>query len=559
MSSGNLGSLDTLDGTQRDSYLAQFEAWLVDAVSQGARDELIVSLTDLVAKLVDAALQARLELKQERAAHAGRRTERIDAAQLSMMLALLGEAGTDDPDGRIAALEKALGESEQEAAAAEATEREKKRQSASGGAKRKPLPPELPREVEEHRLAADQLACECCGHDLVHIGNDTSETLAIVPARFVVKRHVVAKYACGRCKSSIRTAPRPPKPVPGGIADASLLAHIVCSKYLDHMPLQRLRSRYGRDGVDIPISTLADQVAFTAELLQPIFDRIRERVLASHVIQTDASGLKVLDPSDPNGIRRGTMWCYVGDRRWVYFDYRETGSGEDGPWSVLAGRQGYIQADAANTFDRLFNGRAADATEVGCWAHARRKLFKLKDSDHRVAWPLKLIAMLYRIENIATRDDLAPAQRSELRQRDARDVLDQLFAWYTRTAAREPPTSALGKACRYALNHRQALECYLEDGQLRPDNNFCELQIRSLAVGRKNYLFAGSDAGAERAAVMYTLVRTAVLHGLDPQAYLTDVLNRLAVPRKASDIDELLPDVWAEAHRDELVLDADAA
>lgn len=285
-----------------------------------------------------------------------------------------------------------------------------------------------------------------------------------------------------------------------------------------------------------------------AEAVRPIVARIEERMLAAHVVQTDGSGLKVLDRDHAEGIRKGTMWCTVGDRRHVVFRYAATGSGEEGPWTYLAGREGYVQADASNVFDRLFDGQVASATEVGCWSHARRKFFQLADSEPLVAYPLQLIRKLYRVEKEAAGKQLAPDQRLALRQRRSTGILDRLKRWLVRTAAKEPPESALRKACAYSLNHWEALTRFLEDGRITPDNNFCELQIRSLALGRKNYLFAGSDAGAERAAILYSLLRTCAVQGLDTYAYLKDTLSKLAAD-PATPVDDLLPDAWVPAEK----------
>ncbi len=192
-------------------------------------------------------------------------------------------------------------------------------------------------------------------------------------------------------------------------------------------------------------------------------------------------------------------------------------------------------------------GKAANATEVGCWAHARRRFFRLKDSDARAGWPLQLIQKLYRVEKRATRDDLDPDERLALRKKRSRKDLDKLGAWLKRTYENEPPASAMADACGYSIRHWIALSRFLEDGRLPLDNNLCELQIRTLAVGRKNYLFAGSDNGARRAATLCSLLRTAALHNVDSFVYLTDVMQKIADDWPADRIDELLPDAWAAA------------
>jgi len=363
-----------------------------------------------------------------------------------------------------------------------------------------------------------------------------------VPAHFRVQEHHRVKYACGRCKDGVTTAPGPAKLIDKGLAGPGLLAHVAVSKYEDHIPLHRLSEMYARGGVELARSTLCGWVEAVAEEVQPVVERIWEKAQASHALQTDGSGLKVLDRDDPEGVRTGTLWCFVGDEKYVTFKYAPTGSGEDGPWKFLAGRDGYLQADAASVFDRLYNGAKAKATEVGCWAHARRKLHALKDTDVRVAYPLKLISQLYRVEDLADRRGLDAEAREQLRYERASPILERLDRWLQRTVLSEPPASALAKACGYCRNQWPALTEFVHDGLLPLDNNLCERQIRSLALGRKNYLFAGSDAGAERAAILYSLLRTAALAGIDTYAYLIKLLERLAAGWPQRRIDELLPE-----------------
>jgi hypothetical protein len=209
-------------------------------------------------------------------------------------------------------------------------------------------------------------------------------------------------------------------------------------------------------------------------------------VLRAYVVRTDATGLKVLAPQSAENIERGTMWCYVGDDRDVVFRYTPTGEGATGPWQFLAGRRGYIQADAAGVFDRLFNGQEANATEVGCWAHARRKFVALAETDYRAAYPLQLIRRLYRVEYLADLRELAPEGRAVLRAEYTRDALTSLQHWLLAMVQQEPPGSEMAKAVNYCLNHWTALLRFLDDGQLSPDNNLCEQQLRDVALGR-NY------------------------------------------------------------------------
>ena len=284
-----------------------------------------------------------------------------------------------------------------------------------------------------------------------------------------------------------------------------------------------------------------------ADLCRPLADRLAEKILAAYIDQMDATGVKVLDPESPENIQRGTMWCYVGDERDVVFRYTPTGEGATGPWEFLAGREGYVQADAATVFDRLFNGRVASAVEVGCWSHSRRKLTELQDMDCRVAYPLKLIARLYRIEHLADAKGLSPDERAALRQERSQPALEKLRRWLAVTHSSEPPASDLAKAVAYPINHWVALTRFVQDGRLKLDNNLCEQQLRTIALGRNNFLFFGSHRAAEHAAVLYTLMRTCALRGVPPLPYLTDVLRKLAAGWPQSRIDELLPDRWQAA------------
>jgi transposase len=387
--------------------------------------------------------------------------------------------------------------------------------------------------------------CATCGRAKRPMGVDISRTIKYVPAHFEEHEFQLEKVACGHCKDGVTTAEGPPKVLEKRSADVSVLAHVVVSKYADHLPLTRLARIYARSGVTIPVSTMAEWVGATADLVAPIADAIAARVHTAAVIGTDATGLKVLDPMSAAHIERGTMWCYVGDGKDVVFRYTPTGEGETGPWEVLKDRTGYIQADAASVFDRLFTGQAARAVEVGCWAHARRKFVALQDADCRVAYPIQLIARLYRVEHLGDARHLDPPDRARLRRERSVPVLEKLQRLIANTLPNEPPSSDFAKAMRYVLNHWAAFTRFLDDGRLRLDNNITEQQLRDIAVGRKNYLFAGSHAAAERAAVLYTLMRTCAQHRVAPWSYLNDVMLRIV---RGTPPEDLVPDRWQALH-----------
>lgn len=533
--------MPTAKPSKRTLNLEEIGAHLRGLQAEGRFEEAIemvlAMLSQLQAKNSDLVWKL-MRLERERS---GGRSERMDPGQISLMLERLVEEMSEDADlAATRAEEKAL-EAERAALESPVTRRVPRRRRPSK---------QLPRRVIRHELGPEERRCPCCNEPMPEIGEDVSEMVELIPAQFIVEEHRRAKYACSRCKETVRTAPGPEKSIEKGLPGPGLLAHVVVSKYEQHLPLTRLVEIYRRGGLETSTSTLCGWVEAVATDVQPIVERIAEKALASQELQIDGSGLKVLDREDPQGIRRGTMWCSVGDRRHVVFRFARDGSGEEGPWRYLEGRRGYVQADAANVFDRLYNGRKAEATEVGCLAHMRRKYYDLVDSDVRVAYPLKLISQLYQVEGLADRRQLAPPERLELRRSRSTAIMDRYHRWLLRTISREPPASTLAKAGAYSLKHWEALTRFLGDGILPLDNNLCEQQIRSLALGRRNYLFAGSDAGAERAAVLYSLLRTCALHHVDAFAYLTDVLRKLASGWLAKRLDELLPENWSPAAKD---------
>lgn len=470
------------------------------------------------------------------------KSERMDPAQLSLLLDVMrvqGGAPVESPETEakedaqltqeIAAAERARAEE------GDAASKPERGAWSNRGAKK-----------QSHRAAVpdSDRACRHCGQSMKVIGEDVTRRLEYVPGHFVEHEHQLEKLACGQCKEGVTTAPAPAQVLERSAAGASLLAHVVVSKFVDHAPLHRLHRIYARSGAEIPVSTLSDWVAGVGDLVAPLVERLAERVRGAYLVRTDATGLRVLDPDSPGNIQRGSIWAVVGDDRDVLFRYTPTGEGATGPWEFLAGRKGYIQADAASVFDRLFNGQAASAVEIGCWSHGRRRLVALQDTDCRVAYPLKLIARLYRIEHLADAQGLSAEKRGEMRKERASPILERLKQWFIATAASEPPSSDLAKAAAYCLNHWAALTRFVQDGLVGLDNNLCEQQLRDIALGRKNYLFAGSHDAARRTAALYSLMRTCAQHRVPPLPYFTDVLAKLGTGWPADQLDELLPHAW---------------
>ena len=478
-----------------------------------------------------------------RRVHLNPRSERIDPAQLALLFeALVGQAAPEaemDPEAEAQADAQLDREIENAEKTASETEKTKKRKNGPGWKTRG-----VRQEVHKLGVPQAERTCTECGREKKSIGEDVTRRLEFVPAHFVEHVYHLEKYACGYCKEGVATAPAPEQVLERSAATPSLLAHVVVSKYVDHTPLHRLHRIYDRCGAEIPVSTLSDWTAAVGNLVEPLVERLSERVLGAYIVRTDATGLMVLDPTSPENIQRGTVWGLIGDDRDVLFRYTPTGEGATGPWEFLAGRKGYIQADASNVFDRLFNGQVARAIELGCWSHSRRKMVALQDMDCRVAYPLKLIARLYRIEHLADARELTPEARAELRRERSQPVLERLKRWFVATSKNEPPSSDLAKAVAYPLNHWEALTRFVKDGRVSLDNNLCEQQLRDIALGRKNYLFAGSHDAARRTANLYSLTRTCAQYGIPPLPYFTDVLGKLAAGWAAGRLDHLLPHRW---------------
>jgi transposase len=472
----------------------------------------------------------------------GTRSERIAPEQLALLLEELHQLGRAEAERDPVVEAREDARLDEEINGGEVVARAETPRPPRGG--RSWRAGAVERQVHHAEVAPEDRQCNRCGREKRRIGEDVTRTLVYVPAHFIEHEHHLAKYACGACKDGVSTAQGPERVIERSLADASVLAHVAVSKFVDHTPLHRLHRIYARSGVEVPVSTLADWSAAVAHRIQPLVDVLAARMLKAYVVRTDATGLKVLDPQSPANIERGTLWCYVGDDRDVVFRYTPTGAGASGPWDFLANRRGYIQADAASVFDRLFNGKAAAATEVGCWAHARRKFEALCDTDCRVAYPLQLIRRMYRLEYLADLRKLGPEERAAFRQERSRPVLDKLKRWLIRTAEAEPPSSELARAAAYCVNHWEALARFPADGLLDLDNNLCEQQLRDVALGRKNFLFAGSHEAAERAAALYSLMRTCAQYRVPPLPYLTDVLRKLASGWPQGRLEELLPDQW---------------
>jgi transposase len=406
---------------------------------------------------------------------------------------------------------------------------------------RRPLPEALPRQRVEIDLPEADKICTC-GHRKTRIGEAVTEKLEYVPASLRVIETARLKYACPHCHEGVVEAPAPPQALEKSRAGEGLLAHVMVSKYVDHLPLYRLERIFLRQGVDLSRTTLCGWVADVASALTPIGDELRRQVTAATYLQTDDTPVTILEAS--GGSRKGRLWTYLDPiGRQVVFDATPTHE-RDGPEAFLASFAGDLQADAYTGYDALYaTGRMR---EIGCWAHARRGFVEALTTDVRAALTVALIQQLYDVERAGA--ELSPEARRDLRRAQSVPLLAKIAVERDQLAQTVLPKSPLGDGLRYLTNQWAALQRFVDDGRLAIDNNRAENQLRVVALGRKNWLFAGSFEGARRAALLYSLVQSCALVDVPPFEYLKDVLLRVATHPQQR-IGQLTPKGWAETFR----------
>jgi transposase len=488
-------------------------------------------------------IQHRLDLLLRRLY--GPRSERINPDQLLLFADLLAAAEPQTPVATV--LEESL----------ETVPVVRK----SRGHGRRELPANLPRIPVLHDLSEAEKACPDCGQERHKIGEEKTEQLDYRPAALFVLEHLRPKYACGHCAGQVAAATKPPQPIAKGLPGPGLLAHVVVSKYGDHLPLYRLERILGRFGVELSRSTLCDWMGRCGLLLQPLYQSMIRSVLASRVIHTDDTPVPVLDPELEHA-RTGRLWVYLGDAKHPYNVFAFTPNRKrDGPAEFLKDFQGYLQADAFGGYDGIYATQKVD--EVGCHAHARRKFHEARTSSATAAHQaLAYYRQLYDIEQAATSaareaqrtqpetdfDEFLQTQRLRLRAERAVPLLAEFHTWLLAQQVEALPKSPLGQAVGYALNQWEALTRYTTRGYLQIDNNCAEREMKRVAIGRKNWMFAGSDQGGATAAVLFSVVSTCQRQGIDPFFYLRDVLANLP-GLQPDQIDSLLPDRWANEQK----------
>ena len=431
---------------------------------------------------------------------------------------------------------------------------------------RNAVPATLPVERVEIAPAPEDRVCGPCGAEKIRIGEEIRRELDYIPGSVFVREIVRPVFACPKeCEGQVVVAAPPPAPIEKGLPGPGLLAHVAVSKYHDHLPLHRQESIFPRAGVRLSRSTLADWMDKAGHLLTTLHGEMKRRVLLSKVIHTDDTPVTVQDPKGKTKPHKGRLWIYHGDRfhPYVFYDFSPNRR-QEWPLAILSGWKGYLQADAYQGYNALFGG--GGLTEVACWAHARRKFVEAEKSDRRAREVISLIGELYREEkhikrvcerfgwswsSPGTDGDRAEELRCRRRQRKSRPLLERIHAWLRGPAcATVLPKSPLGEAVGYCRGNWEALCVFAGHGGLGIDNNAAENGLRPVAVGRKNYLFFGSDRGGHTGAVLYSVIQSAKRHGLDLWRYLRDVFKRLPT-MTVSQVPELLPDRWRDSPADQ--------
>ncbi len=507
--------------------LQQLREIVIDQLALiASRDDMIASRDRTIAWKAAKIAKLTAEIRRLRRVQFAARSEKMDPEQR----ALFDEAITAD----IAALEDELAEAQHGDGEAPA------KRPARVTPKRRPLPPELPRIETRHE--PESCDCETCGAALVPIGEHVSEKLDCEPLKFFVRRDIYPQYACRACET-ITAEPVAPSILDRGMAAPGLLAQVVIAKYVDHLPLYRQEAIHARSGVEIGRTTLAEWIGVVGLRLQPLVDALRTELLTTPVLHADETPVAQLAPG-AGKTKRAYLFAYrtAQANPIVVFDYAGNRSGKHAA-AFLGDWRGALMVDDYSGYKALF---AQGVTELGCWAHARRKFVDLyQASGSPIAnEAIGRIAHLYRIE--AEARDLDPDQRRRWRQQHAQPVIDDLKRWLDTTRPQVLGASGTLTAIDYTLKRWAALTRYLDDGRFPIDNNPIENAIRPIAVGRKNWLFAGSETAGKRAAAIMSLIATAKANDHEPHAWLTDVLTRLPTTLDRN-IGDLLPHRWKHA------------
>lgn len=519
-----------MDSKTRDRGIEDVRAELAHMFDAGEKDRLLDTVCELLRQMLqdnDQLAAQKLDLLKKLY---GKKTERIDPATLLQAVAEMTQEAApspEDPDT------PAVTERPSEVVP-------RVKQPVKRG--RRPLPAQLERVEIRLTPTAEQLAAT--SGQMSKMDEERSEVLEYEPGRFKVLVYI--REVWSNAVGQIVTAPVPDKVIDKGLPGPRLLAHVIVSKYRDHLPLARQVQIFRRLGVELSKNTLVDWMAAVAHLLQPLARAIFIHAMASYVLQVDDTRLPVQDRHQVKKLKKGHLWALSGDHRYIAYAYTDNWRAETA-FELLGARIGWMQVDGYKGYERIFDMGLAVA--VGCWMHCRRYFVRAFDKkDLRAAIPLDLIRRMYAVEAAAKEAGDSHEQRLARRQRETQPLVDELRRWLDEHKGRSPPSELLAKAITYADNHWELLCQPLKDGALALDNGDVERELRGTALGRKNWLFAGSDAGAQNAAIIKTVLDTAVRQGLDPGEYLQDVLIKLSSGWLYRRLDELLPEPWQRLH-----------
>jgi transposase len=517
-------------------------AYMLQLLTEGRGEQAIEMLLGLLGRLREEHSSTAVRLEEALRQLYGRRSEKTPASQLQLLFSLFTQQQQSaGPEAMPASSAQAATPA---APPTDAPKKPPRRQPLRGA---QALPAHLERREVLVPPADEECICPGCGEERKAIGEEVSQRLELEPARFYVRVEKRPKLACQRCKEGVAAAPAGEAPLPGALPGPGLLAQLLVGKYRDGLPLHRQQAIFDkRHGVRLPASTLGDWVAGASDLLPPLVALLKQRTLAGFMLHTDDTGVRVLDKDDARGVKRGHLWPYVSLGGNVFVEYTPDWSGK-GPQGVLADFRGYLVVDGYKGYEALF-GPTSPRIEVGCWMHARRGFERAYVAgDARGGMVLTLVQKLYAVERQAQEAGLSPEARHTLRLLHSRPVYEELFGLLEQWAPHVPAKTPLGKAIAYARNRYVPLGRFLEDGRLPMDNGEVERLIKLIVLGRKNWLFLGSDAAGHRAASVYSLVLSCYRLGMDPWAYFRDVLPKLGDTRfPASRLAELLPESWAQ-------------
>ena len=505
--------------------LAEVRAWLQDMVRSLRFVELVTAIVAFISRMCE--VNGELTKKLGELRRARPRSERLE--WLERQLALPFEAMAAGPDAAVSG----------EAAA----KRNQSRRGRHPG--RSPLPAHLERIEVPNPVPPAMRVCPKCGADMTTVGHERCETLDVVPAKVVVKVRIDETVACPN-DDTIVSAPPPPAIVERGKLGDTLIVEATCDKYLEHSPIERQCSRWARKGVEIAPQTLGRSVSAHLDLLAPIARSIEELTRGPGLLGTDATGIPILDPDSPEGIRTGTMWCWT-NARWVAFFYSPRG--DSASVKRFLGESNLartVQCDGTSITTFL---ERAGGKRPGCWSHGRRRLVEAARGGDQIALDgLRKIARIFAVERTSAQTGETADERHARRNRETRPVIDDLQVWVEEHRQAVPPKTPLGRALGYLHRQWKRLVLFLDDGNLEATNNRRERELRRLVLGRKNWLFTWLDVGGERTATVLTIVASCIAHDVDPRAYLHLVTKLIVHGWPQSQLRELLPDRMLSAH-----------